>query len=285
MSHVIKAVIFDLDGVLLESRDMHWRALNDALETVSKEHVISHELHEKQFNGLPTKVKLNILTEQYGLSKDMHHQIETLKQVHTIQWIMNNVKSDKKLRDIFSSLKAVNIKTGIASNSVKATVDAFVLSCGLSTDMIDTLLSNEDVRLSKPNGEIYTTSAKLCNVSTNELLAVEDSHVGCAAALTSGANVLHVTGPEQLTLWNVIRAIQMVESSDDITSPMILMPHVKFKGSPVPGIVSSSIFSEDCTYIATLTNVDRLTIVEELNSMRRLNLTEMITHNAIYTVS
>ena len=61
-------VIFDLDGVLIDSRDMHYDALNRALANVGKEYVINKEEHLSLYDGLPTSKKLTMLTEKSSSS-------------------------------------------------------------------------------------------------------------------------------------------------------------------------------------------------------------------------
>ena len=70
-----KLVIFDLDGVLIDSRDMHYEALNRALSNVDEKYVIHREEHLSVYDGLPTSRKLNLLTERKGLPVDKHQQV------------------------------------------------------------------------------------------------------------------------------------------------------------------------------------------------------------------
>ena len=72
-----KLVIFDLDGVLIDSKDYHYEALNQAL---GDEYVISREEHVSIYDGLPTKAKLELLTRNKGLSVDLYDEIWRNKQ-------------------------------------------------------------------------------------------------------------------------------------------------------------------------------------------------------------
>ena len=76
-----KLVIFDLDGVLIDSRDMHYEALNHALSNVDRKYAIGREEHLSIYDGLPTSRKLNLLTERKGLPVDQHQQVWEDKQV------------------------------------------------------------------------------------------------------------------------------------------------------------------------------------------------------------
>ena len=82
MSH-IKAVIFDMDGVLIEAKDWHYEALNRALRLFGLE--ISYLEHLTTFDGLPTKKKLEILSVDRKLPKSLHNFINQMKQLYTME--------------------------------------------------------------------------------------------------------------------------------------------------------------------------------------------------------
>ena len=72
MSEYNKLIIFDLDGVLIDSRELHYHALNDALEEIDPKYVISREEHLSTYDGLPTKAKMKLLSEQKGLPTSLY---------------------------------------------------------------------------------------------------------------------------------------------------------------------------------------------------------------------
>jgi len=67
-----KLIIFDLDGVLIDSREMHYDALNNALRQVGEQYVITKDEHLSFFDGLPTSKKLALLTQKKNLPVDKH---------------------------------------------------------------------------------------------------------------------------------------------------------------------------------------------------------------------
>ena len=70
-----KLIVFDLDGVLLSSKDLHYEALNTALKEVDDLYVITKQDHLQKFDGLKTSEKLEILTKERGLLSNLHNQI------------------------------------------------------------------------------------------------------------------------------------------------------------------------------------------------------------------
>ena len=76
-NRTIKAVLFDMDGVLIDARDWHYHALNEALHPFGFE--ISYEDHLSRFNGLSTGAKLNILTAEYGFPLSLHTLVNEVR--------------------------------------------------------------------------------------------------------------------------------------------------------------------------------------------------------------
>ena len=116
-----KLVIFDLDGVMLDSRELHYDALNEALRKVGEEFVISREEHLSTFDGLNTTKKLNLLAETKGLPADKFDQIWQDKQQATFELIPNAPKN-MSIQYIVTQLKRRGWKVAVASNSIRETV-------------------------------------------------------------------------------------------------------------------------------------------------------------------
>jgi beta-phosphoglucomutase-like phosphatase (HAD superfamily) len=78
-----EAVIFDMDGVLIDAREWHYEALNEALGIFGES--ISYEEHLGRFDGLPTKVKLRMLREDGRIAEPLIQIIEAVKQERTLR--------------------------------------------------------------------------------------------------------------------------------------------------------------------------------------------------------
>ena len=88
---MIKLVIFDLDGVLVDARELHYKALNSALASIDKKYVIKRDEHLSLYDGLPTSKKLTMLTDKKGLPKDIHGEVWKRKQDETRDVINKDV--------------------------------------------------------------------------------------------------------------------------------------------------------------------------------------------------
>jgi beta-phosphoglucomutase-like phosphatase (HAD superfamily) len=72
---MIKLIIFDLDGVLIDAREIHYEAFNRAISLVGKDFIINKEEHLSTYDGLPTKKKLELLSKNKNLPIDKHSLI------------------------------------------------------------------------------------------------------------------------------------------------------------------------------------------------------------------
>jgi beta-phosphoglucomutase-like phosphatase (HAD superfamily)/dTDP-glucose pyrophosphorylase len=202
MSDYNRLIIFDLDGVLIDSRDVHYYALNMALEQVHPKFSISREEHLSTYDGLPTTAKLKLLTQNKKLSPDLYDTIWHEKQVATIT-ILSRLQPDQKLIDIFSELKDRGFKIAIASNSIRNTVKLTLNRLGI-LDYVDFYQSNEDVKKNKPFPEMYWNCMMALHAIPATTIIVEDSHIGRQGAIDSGAKLLPVEDAHDLT-WGKIR--------------------------------------------------------------------------------
>ena len=208
-----RLVIFDLDGVLIESRDLHYHALNAALENIDSSFIITKEEHLSVYDGLSTTVKLEILSERKGLDRKYFNQIWQDKQTATFNLIKKFPK-DSKLISIFSKLKFQGIKIAVASNSIRETIKLSLLSVGVM-EYVDYYVSNEDVKRSKPFPEMYWQCMTALDALPKNTVIIEDSHIGRQGATDSGAHLVPVKDTNDLTeetLENIIAILNGASS-------------------------------------------------------------------------
>ena len=210
---MIKLIIFDLDGVLVDARQMHYDALNGALAKFSEKFIISKEEHLSTYDGLSTRKKLQLLTALKGVPESLHTAIWHAKQEETHRIIKEEMKFDSRMSHVLSSLKLRNFKIAVASNSIRESVKMMLLNKGL-LEYVDFFYSNQDVRHPKPNCEIFLKCMIKANTSPRETLIVEDSHIGRKAAYNSGAFVCPVTCPDDVTIQKINHHIELIPDSN-----------------------------------------------------------------------
>jgi len=188
---MIKIVIFDLDGVLVDAKEIHYESLNRALGDVDPLLLITREEHLSIYDGLPTNDKLKMLSINKGLSVAKHSYIWNLKQKYTTDVIRDTLKRDDRLISVLSRLKDDGYKIYVASNSIRESLQLMLYKTGL-IEFVDYFMSNEDVKNSKPNPEMYLKCFIHAGVKPSECLIVEDSVHGRQAAIDSGAHLCAV---------------------------------------------------------------------------------------------
>lgn len=192
-----KLIIFDLDGVLVEAKHIHYETLNQSLKEIDEKYVITETEHLSIYDGLKTKQKLELLTKNKGLSQEFYDTIWYRKQYLTTESILQ-LKEDKRLSHLFKDLVDSGYKLACCSNSIRRSVLIMLSKLGL-IEYMDLILSNEDVKNSKPHPEIYWKAMSVMGVLPEETLIVEDSPHGLIAANRANCNVLRVKGPNDLT--------------------------------------------------------------------------------------
>ena len=199
---MVKLIIFDLDGVLVEAKSIHYETFNKALQEIEVitggQYVITEAEHLSIYDGLKTTQKLDLLTKNKGLPPDFHEQIWFRKQHLTIEAI-SQLKPDLRLIEVFKQLTIKGYKLACASNSIRRSVLVMLSKIGI-IEYMDLILSNEDVKNSKPHPEMYWKAMSMMGCLPEETLIVEDSPHGLLAASRSRANVLRVDNPSDLTL-------------------------------------------------------------------------------------
>jgi HAD superfamily hydrolase (TIGR01509 family) len=200
---MIKAIIFDLDGVLVDIKEIHYKALNESL---GDEYKITWDEHISTYDGLKTKDKLKLISEKKNLPIQSHNDIWKKKQIQT-EIYLSNLKKNENLIETLSFLKKNNFKLSVCSNSIKKTIN-LVLEKLEILNFFDLILSNEDVSQSKPNPEIYWSAMIHFGVLPEETLIIEDSPNGIKAALSSGANTLRVKNSEDVNSKKIIDFIE-----------------------------------------------------------------------------
>jgi HAD superfamily hydrolase (TIGR01509 family) len=193
-----------MDGVLVDAQEWHYEALNAALRPHGFE--ISRPEHERRFDGLSTRRKLELLTHERGLPVDLHDAISAEKQRLTAEFAAQYCRPVKSRVELLAALRQRGYKLGVASNSIRSSVVMLMRASGL-LGYLDLILSNEDVTRPKPAPEIYERAFQQLELQPWQVLIVEDSAHGLAAAYASGAHVLRVRSPRDVTLANIERAL------------------------------------------------------------------------------
>ena len=214
MGNKIKLIIFDLDGVLVEAKNIHYDALNEAL---GNEYAISWNEHLSTYDGLKTTQKLQMLSEKKGLPIDDHKTIWEDKQKLTLKKL-SELTPNEILIDLMRALSESGYKLAVCSNSIRKTVLTVLSKLGIM-EYMDLVISNEDVKNSKPHPEMYWKAISMMSCLPEQTLIVEDSPYGLLAASRSKSHILRVKNPSEVRFKNIIKKLVEIDMGEQQTTP------------------------------------------------------------------
>jgi len=196
---MIKLVLFDLDGVLIDAKKLHYDALNTAL---GDKYFITEQEHHDLYDGRKTFEKLELLSKNKNLPTSKHQEIYRKKQEITISLISQLQQIDEIVL-LFQELESQGYEIGVCSNSIRRTVLTALAKTNLM-EYCSVILSNEDVKNSKPHPEMYWKAMSIMGRLPEETLIVEDSPPGLLAAERSRANYVRVNNPYDVTRQKIL---------------------------------------------------------------------------------
>ena len=202
----IKLVIFDLDGVLVEAKNIHYESLNDALPS---EYKIPWNEHLSIYDGLKTNQKLEMLSERKGLPSELYSEIWNQKQKITLRKL-KDLEPNSILIKLMTELVEQDYKIAVCSNSIRKTVLTVLSKLGIM-EYMDYIISNEDVQNSKPHPEMYWRAISKMGCLPEETLIVEDSPYGLLAASRSKAHILRVKNPTEVNSTYVFKKLKEID--------------------------------------------------------------------------
>jgi HAD superfamily hydrolase (TIGR01509 family) len=205
---MIKAIFFDLDGVLFDGKVFHRDLF---LMTVAQFGIsaVDESYHEKYLEGLSTKQKIDILIEKRLLSPQSKMDFFDIKQNLTEIALCGQQKPNEYLISILQILKEKGYRLICLSNSITVTVERSLYLIGI-LDLFNAVYGNESCANPKPSPDPYLNAFKIEGVAPSEVLILEDSVYGRSAAYSSGAHVLPIVDPMDVTLDKILKAIHLV---------------------------------------------------------------------------
>jgi len=193
---MVKLILFDLDGVITDTKEIHYRTLNKAISEIDPKYIITEHEHVTRYDGLKTITKLNMLTEYKGLPATTHKQIYDKKQKLTLEEFAH-ILPDDNILSIFKKLKEDGYMIGCCTNCIRRT--ALVALAKTSViEYLDVIVTNDDIKNPKPHPEIYWKAMSMMSCLPEETLIIEDSPQGLLSAHRSKATVLRVKNSKDL---------------------------------------------------------------------------------------
>ncbi|MCX6736071.1 MAG: HAD family phosphatase [Candidatus Parcubacteria bacterium] len=177
---MLKAIIFDMDGVLIKSEGVISRSFNMALE---KYNVEIGSKDKKKYLGRSLRDQLEMWKEEYpNIPKDLDiDQFSKEAFSYQLELLKERLVPDITVLNLIKEAKDKGMKIAVATSSFKYRAEIFLKLLGIF-DQLDALVTADDVNSHKPNPEVFLEAAKRISVSPKDCVVIEDAVNGIEAA-------------------------------------------------------------------------------------------------------
>ena len=184
MSRGIEALIFDLDGVLVDSEPVHWRAS----QRLFAPHELAMEEYEP-FVGLAIEPYMAWAREHFALDASVEELTGRYSQAVAAEIEAGPIPPLDGAVGLIAAARARGLTIGLASQSIAAWVHPTLRAAGLD-GAFDVVVTGDDVERAKPEPHIYRHTARLLGVAPEACVAIEDSPAGVHSASAAGMLVV-----------------------------------------------------------------------------------------------
>ncbi len=188
---MIKAVIFDMDGVLINSQETHYKADIKAIKEVGFDVDLSFVMKGA---GTSTFERFSKWKNELGYKKDVKEVSERREEIMKELLINDGVDGVDGAKELLIDIKKNNIKTAVASSSSYELIYTVIDALG-ERELFDKILSGEDVENGKPAPDVFLKAAEILGVKPSECIVIEDSTNGVKAGVAAGMKVLGYINP------------------------------------------------------------------------------------------
>ncbi|MEW6238243.1 MAG: HAD family phosphatase [Candidatus Omnitrophota bacterium] len=220
-------MIFDMDGVIVDSESIHQRAEIYALSAYGLE-VTDQDL--RPYAGASRQAFQDGLTERFDLDLDWKGVFE--KKDELFFQLIEDVEAIPGVLDFIQEIKAANLKLGVATSSQKRNLSFILQKFGLEP-FFDALVCAADISRSKPDPEIFLKAAAALGEAPEDCAAVEDSVNGVRAAKSAGMYTIALTTTFPLTA--LVDADRIIDGFPELKAEELLrLKRWRFCGGAVP---------------------------------------------------
>lgn len=205
---MIKGVIFDIDGIIVDSEPLHMEAL---IESIKREADDEMDVQEDKLIGLT----LDETIEKFGIKDNKHQEIKDF----TIKYYMKKLSTKlirKDMKKLWISLIKKGIKFGCVSTAEMKICKANVNLLGISDKKDVPIVALESVEKSKPHPLPYLTMLKMLNLNADEVIVLEDSDLGISAAVSAGISNVYAWPHKLSTSQKYNQAKKVIDDLHDV---------------------------------------------------------------------
>ncbi|MCZ6707651.1 MAG: HAD family phosphatase [Chloroflexi bacterium] len=205
------AVLFDMDGVLVDGEPLHFAALNEIL---AEEQVQLDMAAYQRYMGTTMMHTWTDLRERYGLSRDFEYYRERYDEAVMTQY-RTQAQPMAGARSLLDRLQEADVPRAVASSSNRAWVETALSALGFRDDF-QAIVAGDEVRQGKPDPEIYLTAAAKLGAEPARCTVIEDAPAGIESGRRAGMRVVAVRTEmtQGLELDGASRIIDSLEEFD-----------------------------------------------------------------------
>lgn len=214
---MIRAVIFDLDGVIVNSEDAHVEAEK---QTLLKYGVVisADELH--RYAGTTAEAMFTDLIRKYQLNTTFQEMVK-IKERSFFRLLDEDAEPTKGVIGLINRLKTAEVRLAIASSSNKKWIE-YILAKLRIASLFDSFVGAEDIKQSKPDPEIYLKAARALDVRPDECVAIEDAELGVQAAKRAGMKTIGYRNPRSGNQ-NLSKADRVIDDFSKVDAEELLL--------------------------------------------------------------
>ncbi len=214
---MLKAVIFDMDGVIIDSEPQHARAAVLALE---KFHVSIQIEYAYNFIGTSTPVMCKKMIEDFQLSATVEEIIKANEEAKETLIRSEGYPFIPYIKELMWDLHENGMKLIIASSSSAAAIESVMNSLGIN-GIFDGYISGMNMKHPKPAPDIFLAAAKQLGVEPSECLVIEDSNHGVTAAAAAGITCVGFANPNSGNQ-DLSKAAMLIEGFEEVDYSFLL---------------------------------------------------------------
>ena len=210
----LKAVIFDMDGVIVDSEPWHEHAFREVFQELG--YGETHGIHFPDYFGRSDRTLWVDFVAQHQPSQTLE-ELTALKQSRTVKLLREKQPIYAGLPELVEKC-SVRYQLAVASGSTHPVIKE-VLALGNLRRFFATVVSSDDVQHGKPAPDIFLRAAELLGVDRTECCVIEDSRAGVEAALAAGMNVIAITN--SLPAHKLASATRIVSNYSEIEALLL----------------------------------------------------------------
>lgn len=211
---MIKAVIFDMDGVIIDSEPIHEYAME---ETLKPHGVDFAKINDSSFLGKTPKSLFTKLKVMFNLSVDVNELVE--RKADLAMEKMQQLGPIPGVVELIKELHAKNYKLAIGSGQERFVIDNVLSNFGL-TDFFREIICSGDYKKPKPDPEVYLRCAEKLGVKPDECVVIEDAPSGVKSAKSAGMKCVGYNNPSNKGV-GLVGADLLIENFKELTIDII----------------------------------------------------------------